>query len=127
MINTLNMNAFSIFDSQFSSIPYVSSFFFFQISESKVSASEVQPILPPPGFVEHVTPLTAEEVPLNIAKEESLTLMIKGVLAELVAEVEATEAQGNEEEKGSSSTPGKEDNKGVKSSKSNLTMFHHII
>lgn len=39
--------------------------------------------------------------------------MIETVLGELALEVEAIKAQGNKEEEGSSSTPGKEDNEGV--------------
>lgn len=45
-------------------------------------------------------------------KEQSPTFMIEGVLGELEPVVEATEARGVKKEDGSSSTPGKDDNKG---------------
>lgn len=45
-------------------------------------------------------------------EEQSPTFMINGVLGELAAEVEATEARGVEQDEGSSSTPDKDDSKG---------------
>lgn len=62
---------------------------------------ETQLALPPPEFAEDVVPLMPEE--------QSLTLMIEGVLCELAPEVETTKTRGVEEQERLSSTPGKHD------------------
>lgn len=70
----------------------------------------MQSALPPPELVEEVVRLVIEESMLSVPKEQSYTFMIEGILCELAPEVEATEAQGNEEEEGSRYTPS--DNEG---------------
>lgn len=53
--------------------------------------------------------LAIDEAPFDIPEEESLALMIEGVLGELAFEVEITEARVNVEGDVSSSTPANED------------------
>lgn len=51
--------------------------------------------------------------------------MIKGILGELAAEEETTEAQGNFEEEGSSSAPRKEDGEDKRATvEVKLSVFH---
>lgn len=54
--------------------------------------------------------LVAKEVLPSVPEEQSHTLMIEGVLGEFAPEVKAIEARNIEEEEGSSSNPGKDDN-----------------
>lgn len=70
---------------------------------------EVQ-LAPPSEPAELLAPITTEEALLDVPEAQTPTLMIQGVLGELVPGEELAEASGTiEEEEDSSSTPGKED------------------
>lgn len=86
-------------------------FFFFLISWSKNPSILVASDSSSSGTHRGGGPLATGEAPLGVIEEESLTFMIEGVLDELSPEIETTEACGDgEEEKGWSSTLGKDDN-----------------
>lgn len=84
--------------------------------------------------MEDAIPLATEEDLSSIPKEQSPTLMIKGVLGNFVPEVETVEVREvEEEEEGSSSTWGDnkrgnaDDEDQFETSREKLTELHSII
>lgn len=68
----------------------------------------MQSALTPLKLIGEMVPFATKMVPLSVSEEQPPTLMIEGVLAKLASKVEATEARGDGEEEGSSSTIGKD-------------------